>query len=63
LLLAATTRLPSNAALSDRTAVPTSGTCHDENDDDDDDDDDEYKPVWLSGLWATSQGDDSCIAN
>jgi hypothetical protein len=22
----------------------------------DDDDDDEYKPVWPSGLWATSQG-------
>ena len=23
---------------------------------DDDDDDDECKPVWPSGLWATSQG-------
>jgi hypothetical protein len=25
-------------------------------DDDDIDDDDEYKPVWPSGPWATSQG-------
>ena len=28
----------------------------DNDDDDDDDDDDEYKPVWPSGLWATSEG-------
>jgi hypothetical protein len=28
-----------------------------DDDDDDDDDDDEYKPVWPSGLWATSQGE------
>jgi hypothetical protein len=27
-----------------------------DDDDDDDDDDDEYRPVWPSGLWATSQG-------
>jgi hypothetical protein len=32
-------------------------TYHRYHDDDEDDDDDEYnKPVWLSGLWATSPG-------
>ena len=31
-------------------------------DDDDDDDDDEYKPIWPSGLWATSQGGEASNA-
>jgi len=34
----------------------------DNDDDDDDDDDDEYKPVWPSGLWATSQGGETSKA-
>jgi hypothetical protein len=28
-----------------------------------DDDDDEYKPVWPSGLWATSQGGETSKAH